>query len=100
MAASTNMTTIRMDDYTKAVVESAARYNCQTRTAFMISALREKAEEVIKERSATMREIVPMVLSPTDSKIFLEALEHDFEPSKALFDLKKHYESFGVVDRT
>jgi len=93
-------TTIRMDDYTKAVVDYAARYSNQTRAAFMLSALREKGEEVIQERFATMNEIAPMVLSVRDSKIFLEALERDFEPSEALLDLKKRHDSLHIVDRT
>ena len=93
-------TTIRMDDYTKAVVNYAAKYSNQTRHAFMLSALREKGEKVIQERFAAMSEIAPMVLSAADSKIFLEALEQDFEPSEALLDLRKKHDSLNIVDRT
>ena len=93
-------TTIRMDDYTKSVVNYAARYSNQTRSAFMLSALREKSEEVIRERLATMSEIAPMVLSARDSKVFLEALERDFEPSKALLDLKEKHDALNIIDRT
>ena len=93
-------TTIRMDDYTKAVVDYAAKYSNQTRHAFMLSALREKSEAVIQERFVTMNEIAPMVLSARDSKMFLEALEQDFEPSEVLIDLKKHHDSLNIVDRT
>ena len=93
-------TTIRMDDYTKSVVDYAAKYSNQTRAAFMLSALREKSEEVIQERLATMSVIAPMVLSAEDSKAFLEALERDFEPSEALLNLKKKHDSLNIVDRT
>ena len=57
MLSSNAKTTIRMDDYTKAVVDRAAKYSNQTRHAFMLSALREKGEEVIQERLAIMSEI-------------------------------------------
>ena len=93
-------TTIRLDDYTKAVVDYAARYSNQTRHAFMLSALREKSEAVIQERLEIMSEIAPMVLSARDSKIFLEALEQDFEPSEALLDLKNKHDSLNIIDRT
>jgi len=89
-----------MDDYTKAVVDYAARYSNQTRHAFMLSALREKGEKVLQERFAAISEIAPMVLSASDSKVFLEALERDFEPSEALLGLKKRHDSLNIVDRT
>ena len=93
-------TTIRMDEYTKSVVDYAAKYSNLTRAAFMLSALREKSEEVIQERFATMSEIAPMVLSAEDSKVFLEALERDFEASEAFLNLKKAHDSLNIVDRT
>ena len=93
-------TTIRMDDYTKAVVDYAAKCANQTRAAFMLSALREKGEEIIQERFTAMNEIAPMVLSSRDSKIFLEALEREFEQSKALLDLKHKHDALNIVDRT
>jgi len=97
---SLNTTTIRMDDYTKAVLDHAAKYTNQTRTAFMLTVALEKAEQVIKERAITMREVLPMVLDAEDSKIFLEALDREFEPTQALLDLKKHSESLSINDRT
>ena len=93
-------TTVRMDEYTKSVLDSAARYTNQTRTAFMLSASLIRAEEVIRERSAAMREIVPMVLSEKDSEIFLKALEQEYKPSQALLDLKKLYDSLNIIDET
>ena len=97
---SNNVTTIRMDDYTKTVVDSAAKASNQTRSAFILSTLREKAEKVVQERAVTMRKVIPMVLDAEDSKIFLEALERDFEPTQALIDLKQHHDSLNIVDRT
>ena len=98
--ASLNTTTIRMDDYTRAVLDHAAKYTNQTRTAFILSVALEKAEQVIKERSITMRDVVPLVLDAEDSKIFLEALDREFEPTQALLDLKKHNDSLNILDRT
>jgi uncharacterized protein (DUF1778 family) len=95
-----NPTTIRIDDYTLTVLDSAAKCTNQTRSAFMVSAARERAEAILKERRETMREIAPMVLSPGDSKKFLEALERDFVPSKALLDLKKKHDSLNIIDET
>jgi len=100
MITNSAKTTIRMDDYTKAAVDYAAKCSNQTRAAFMLSALREKSEEVIKERFTTMSKIAPIVLSARDSKMFLEALERDFEPSEALLDLKNRHDSLNIVDRT
>ena len=95
-----NTTTIRMDDYTKAVLDHAAKCTNQTRTAFILSVALEKAEQIIKRRAATMRNVVPMVLDAEDSKIFLEALDSEFKPTQALLDLKKHSDSLNILDRT
>lgn len=97
---SNNATTIRMDDYTKAIVDSAAKASNQTRSAFIISTLREKAEQVVKERVLNMRKIAPLVLDAEDSKLFLEALEQEFKPTQALLDLKKHHDLLNIVDRS
>ena len=98
--ASHNTTTIRMDDYTKAVLDHAAKLANQTRTAFILTVALEKAEQVIKERVTTMRDVVQMVLDAEDSKIFLEALDREYEPTQALLDLKKHSDSLRISDRT
>ena len=92
-------TTILMDKYTRAVVDSAAKYTDQTRTDFIISAARKEAERIARERVDTISDIAPMVLSVEDSRIFLDALERDFEPSQALLDLgeKRHLD---IIDRT
>ena len=95
-----NTTTIRMDDYTKTVLDHAAKYSNQTRTAFILSVALEKAEQVLKERAETISEIVPMILDEVDSKIFLEALDAELKPTQALIDLKKHANSLKITDRT
>ena len=95
-----NTTTIKMDDYTKAVIDHAAKYTNQTRTAFILSVALEKAEQVIKERATTMRDVVPIVLDAEDSKVFLEALDSEFKPTQALLNLKKYSDSLNIFDRT
>jgi uncharacterized protein (DUF1778 family) len=85
-----------MDDYTRAVLDHAAKYTNQTRTAFILSVALEKAEQVIKERAITMREVVPMILDEEDSRIFLEALDREFVPTQALLDLKRHSDSMNI----
>ena len=88
-----------MDKYTHAVVDSAARYNNQTRTDFIIYAARKEAEKIAMERKKTMNDIAPMVLNAEDSRIFLDALEQDFEPKQALLDLgKKRHRN--IIDRS
>jgi uncharacterized protein (DUF1778 family) len=98
-SAASIRTTILMDKYTHAVVDSAARYTGQTRTGFIISAARKEAEKVAKERISTINEIAPMVLSVEDSRIFLEAMEQDFKPNQALLDLELSSHQ-NIVDRT
>jgi uncharacterized protein (DUF1778 family) len=88
-----------MDKYTRAVVDSAAKYTGQTRTDFIISAARKEAEKVAKERCSTINEIAPIVLSAKDSRIFIEAMERDFEPNQALIDLG-HARHRDIIDRT
>ena len=93
-------TTIAMDEYTRAVVDTAAKYTYQTRTDFILSAAREKAERIARERSETLRQVVPIVLSEEDSKIFLDTLERDFKPNQDLIDLQERYHSLAIEDRT
>lgn len=50
------------------------------------------------ERIESMNQILPMILSPDDSKAFLAALEPDYNPPHQLRDLKKHYDSMNITD--
>lgn len=92
-------TTIRMDDYTRMIADSAARYMQQTRSAFILSVVRREAERVIKERVETMNQIVPMVLGAEDSKMFLQALEEQYNPPASMYELKELYDSMNIADR-
>ena len=95
-----NTTTIRMDEYTKAVIDHAAKYSNQTRTGFILSVSLQKAEQILKEKAAAMNKIVPLVLDEEDSKIFLQAMDAEFKPTQELLALKKHTDSLNIIDRT
>jgi uncharacterized protein (DUF1778 family) len=93
------LTTIRMDEYTKSVVDRAASLANVSRTSFILSVVRERAEQVIQERKSVMREVAPLALNAPDSKAFLDALENDFTPPSSLLNLNtlRHKD---IVDRT
>jgi uncharacterized protein (DUF1778 family) len=85
-------TTIRFDDdYTRQVIDKAAELLHQTRTGFLLSVAREKAEAVIKERAGTMREIESLILSPAASLAMIKALENPPEPNRAIKKAMKEY---------
>jgi len=77
-------TTIRFDDeYTLLVIDRAAALLNQTRTGFLLSVAREKAEEVIKERTETMQQITSMILSPEASLSVAKTHSDSPKPNKA-----------------
>jgi uncharacterized protein (DUF1778 family) len=92
-------TTIRMDEYTKALLDKAAALTNVSQTSFILSVVREKAEQVIQERKATLQEIVPLLLNEQDSRIFLDALEGDFDLPVPMQELNKHTHQ-NIIDRT
>jgi uncharacterized protein (DUF1778 family) len=82
---SLNATTIRFDDdYTRRVIDKAAELLNQSRTGFLLSVARERAEAVIRERMRTMREIETLILSPEASLDIVTALENPSPPNEAL----------------
>ncbi|GHT02844.1 hypothetical protein AGMMS50276_32880 [Synergistales bacterium] len=92
-----NATTIRFnDDYTRNVVYTAAQMQGQSLTGFILSAIRDKAETVIKERKQTMQEIENIILSPRASVNFIEALMNPPEPNEAILEGMKRYKSLNI----
>lgn len=88
----TTRTTFVMDDITKILVDFGAQYTNSTKTAFIRDAVRERAERLVresKERTELLAEVVPTVLSETESIRFIQALERDFAPTQAMLDLNK-----------
>jgi uncharacterized protein (DUF1778 family) len=89
-----NATTIRFDDdYTLQVIDKAALLLNQTRTGFLLSVGREKAEAVIKERARVQQEIETLMLSPQASLDIALALENPPEPNEALTQAMAGYKN-------
>ncbi|MDR1626229.1 MAG: DUF1778 domain-containing protein, partial [Spirochaetia bacterium] len=86
-------TTIRFDDdYTRQVIDMAAELLNQTRTGFLLSVARERAESVVRERKQTMEEIKMLMLSPEASLDITKTLDNPPKPNKALKKAMKDYE--------
>jgi uncharacterized protein (DUF1778 family) len=93
-----NATTIRFDDdYTRQVIDKAAGLLHQTRTGFLLSVARERAEAVIKERTKTKQEIELLILSPEASLDIARTLENPPKPNKALRQAMKDYRSSKIA---
>jgi uncharacterized protein (DUF1778 family) len=92
-----NATTIRFDDdYTRQVIDMAAELLNQTRTGFLLSVARERAESVIRERKQTMGEIKTLMLSPEASLDIAKTLDNPPKPNKALKRAMKDYEQANI----
>jgi uncharacterized protein (DUF1778 family) len=93
-------TTIRFDDdYTRQVIDTAAELLNQTRTGFLLSVARERAEAIIKERTKTMREIEMLILSPEASLDIVETLESSPKPNKAITNAMRDYKNVKIAHR-
>lgn len=62
-----NVTTLRMDDYSRMVIDEAAKLLNLTRTGFLLSVAREHAEHVIQEKKQIRDEVECLLLSPQES---------------------------------
>ena len=92
MATSLKQTTIRFNDtYTRSIAEKAAELNGQSLSAFIMSAIREHGENVIRDRTNAMREFGAMVLSRKDYEALLASMSDLPRPNKAFREaMKKH----------
>jgi uncharacterized protein (DUF1778 family) len=92
-----NATTIRFDDdYTRQVIDMAAELLNQTRTGFLLSVARERAESVIRERKQAMGEIKTLMLSPEASLDIAKTLDNPPKPHKALKKAMKDYDKANI----
>ena len=89
MMATNNATTIRLDEYTLKVIDTAAKYAQTSRNSFIAAAALEKAERLAKERVETLSRIAPLVLDEAESERFFQILERDFAPTEAMLELDK-----------
>jgi uncharacterized protein (DUF1778 family) len=95
-----NATTIRFDDdYTLQVIDKAAELLHQTRTGFLLSVAKEKAEAVIRERTQARHEIEQLILSPKASLDMAKTLENPPKPNKALTRAMEDYQKAKIGHR-
>ena len=90
-----NVTTIRFnDDYTRRVVDQAASLLNLSRTSYIMSVLRDRSEEIIRERTKTMQEIETLLVSPRAYADILETVDNPPEPNQtAINAMRKFKES-------
>lgn len=98
---STNLTSVRFDDYTLAVIDKAASLLNQTRAAFLKSTARDKAEEVIRERTRVIKEMEALVLSSEASEEIAENLLNPPSPNAKLIQAMKQFnDNASIQDRS
>ena len=92
-----NVTTIRFnDDYTRRIVDQAASLLNLSRTSYIMSVLRDRSEEVIKERTKTMQEIETLLVSPRAYADILETVESPPEPSQAAVKAMREFKESDI----
>ena len=79
------------DPYVIKVIDHAARLLNQTRSGFLLLAAQEKAEQIIKTKSAARAEVESIILSPEASIKVANRLLHPKKPTKYLTEAAKRY---------
>lgn len=75
----------RVSPQQKELIEHAAIYSGASVTSFAMSALLEKARDVIQQHEV-------VTLSMRDTKRFIEIMESDYTPSEEVKDLVRLYQ--------
>ena len=97
MATVLKQTTIRFPDtYTRNIAEKAAELQGQSLSAFIVSAIREHGENVIRERTRAIQEFGTTVLSPRDYTALMNSLVNPPKPNKALREAMKKHKSSSI----
>ena len=92
-----NVTTIRFkDDYTSRIVDQAASLLNLSRTSYIMSVLRDRSEEVIRERTRTMQEIEALLVSPHAYADILETIENPPEPNQDTIKAMREFKESGI----
>ena len=92
-----NVTTIRFnDDYTRRIVDEAASLLNLSRTSYIMSVLRDRSEEVIRERARTMQEIETLLVSPRAFADILEKVENPSEPNQDTIKAMREFKESGI----
>lgn len=61
-----------------------------------MSTLREKSEEIIKERTKTMQEIETLLVSPRAYADILETVENPTEPNQSAVKAMRKFKESGI----
>lgn len=97
MATALKQTTIRFNNaYTRSIAEKAAELQGQTLSAFIMSAIREHGENVIRDRTQAMREFGAAVLSPRDYNTLLASMDKPLKPNRAFRAAMKRHKASGI----
>lgn len=86
-----NVTTLRMDEYSRMVIDEAAKLLNLTRTGFLLSVAREQAEHIIKEKKKIRDEVECLLLSPQESLTVADLFQNPPLPNKAQQEAKKRW---------
>jgi uncharacterized protein (DUF1778 family) len=88
--------TLRIPDpYVLDVIDNAARISSQTRTGFLILAAQEKAEQIIKSKSAIRAEIENMLISPKAYERVMDRIANPKKPVAKLVDAMSRYTNWS-----
>ena len=80
----------RMSEEEKSLFETAAEISGQTLTSYFLSNMKQISQNIIKSYKE-VQEVQQTILTKRDSKRFIELLEDNSEPNKAL---KTAYERY------
>ena len=94
MATAIKQTTIRFNDaYTRSIAEKAAGLQGQSLSSFIMTAIREHGEKVIRDRTQAMREFGAIALSQRDYSTLLASMDKPPKPNKAFRDAMKRHKA-------
>ena len=97
MATALKQTTIRFNDaYTRSIAEKAAELQGQSLSAFIMSAIREHGENIIRDRTNAMQEFGATVLSARDYSALLASMEKPPKPNKAFREAMKRHNTSDI----
>lgn len=87
-----NVTTLRMDDYSRMVIDEAAKLLNLTRTGFLLNVARERAEHVIREQKQIREEVECLLLTPQESLTVAELFQTPPPPNQVQKKAKEMWE--------
>ena len=92
-----NATTIRFnDEYTRNIAKVAAEMQGQSISSFIMSAIREHGENIIRARTQAMREFGQIVLDTNDYEALLSSLANPPKPSGTMKKAAAEYRQKNI----